>query len=47
MQDVFVGTWTLNIEKSQFDANHRPRAGTIVFEIDQDGYYLKRAEGID
>jgi hypothetical protein len=47
MQDPFIGTWTLNVEKLQFDANHRPRAGTIVFEVDQGGYYLKKAEGIN
>ena len=47
MQDPFIGTWILNVEKSQFDANHRPQAGTIVFEVDKDGYYLKKAEGIN
>jgi hypothetical protein len=46
MQDPFVGTWILNVAKSQFDANHRPRAGTIVLEIDQEGYYLQKSEGI-
>ena len=47
MHDPFVGTWTLNLEKSEFDANHRPRAATMVFEIDGEGYYLKKAEGIN
>jgi len=47
MQDPFVGTWILNVEKSEFDANHRPRAGTVVFDLDTEGYYLKRAEGIN
>ena len=47
MQDPFIGTWTLNVEKSQFDANHRPQAGTIVLEIDQEGYYLQKAEGVN
>ena len=46
MQDVFVGTWALNIEESQFDANHRPRAGTMVIELDPDGYYLQKSEGV-
>jgi len=46
MSDPFIGTWILNVEKSQFDANHRPQAGTLVYEIDQEGYYLKKAEGI-
>jgi hypothetical protein len=47
MQDAFVGTWTLNVEESEFDANHRPRAGTMVFDLDAEGYYLKKAEGIN
>ena len=37
MQDPFVGTWKLNVEKSEFDANHRPTAGTMVFELDAAG----------
>jgi hypothetical protein len=47
MQDPFIGTWTLNVGKSQFDANHRPRAGTIVLEVDHEGYYLEKAEGVN
>jgi hypothetical protein len=47
MQNPFVGTWILNVNKSEFDANHRPQAGTIVFELDQEGFYLKKAEGIN
>jgi hypothetical protein len=46
MQDLFVGIWILNVEKSEFDANHRPRAGTMVVELDADGFYLQKAEGI-
>jgi hypothetical protein len=46
MQDPFIGTWILNVAKSQFDANHRPQAGTIVIEIDPEGHYLEKAEGI-
>ena len=46
MQDPFIGTWILNVQKSQFDANHRPQAGTIVVEVDSEGYYLQKAEGI-
>jgi hypothetical protein len=46
MQDVFSGTWKLNPAKSQFDANHRPSAGTMVFEANPDGRYVMRAEGI-
>jgi hypothetical protein len=45
MQDPFVGTWKLNVEKSEFDANHRPTAGTMVFELDAQGHYLMTAEG--
>src|SRR5579864_258840 len=47
MADPFVGTWKLNVEKSEFDANHRPRAGTMVYELDAEGYYLQTAEGIN
>lgn len=46
MQDPFVGTWKLNVEKSQFDANHRPQAGTLTYALDAEGYFLKTAEGI-
>ena len=46
MQDPFVGTWKLNVEKSEFDVNHRPKAGTMVVERDAEGYYLQKAEGI-
>jgi len=47
MKDPFAGTWKLNVAESEFDANHRPRAGTIVYEIDAEGYYTKKAEGIN
>ncbi|HTS63401.1 MAG TPA: hypothetical protein VMH28_15350 [Candidatus Acidoferrales bacterium] len=47
MTDPFVGTWNLNVEKSAFDANHRPTAGTMVFELDSEGCYLMKAEGRD
>ena len=45
MQDPFVGTWKLNVERSEFDANHRPTAGTMVFELDAQGHYVMTAEG--
>jgi hypothetical protein len=45
MKDPFVGTWKLNVEKSEFDANHQPTAGTMVFELDSQGRYLMTAEG--
>jgi hypothetical protein len=47
MQDPFIGTWKLNVEKSEFDANHQPRAGSMVVELDGEGYYTLKAEGID
>jgi hypothetical protein len=46
MQDPFVGKWKLNVEKSEFDTNHWPKAGTMVVERDAEGYYLQKAEGI-
>lgn len=45
MPDPFVGTWKLNVEKSEFDENHRPTAGTMVLELDPEGCYLLTAEG--
>jgi hypothetical protein len=47
MQDPFLGVWILNVEKSEFDANHRPRGGTMVVELDAEGYYLQKVEGIN
>jgi hypothetical protein len=45
MQDPFVGTWKLNPEKCDFDANHRPTGATMVFDLDEQGYYLMKAHG--
>jgi hypothetical protein len=45
MQEPFVGTWKLNPERSQFDANHRPASGSMVFERNAEGQYLMTAEG--
>jgi hypothetical protein len=45
--DPFLGTWTLRPEKSTFDANHRPSQATMVFEIESDGHYVMRAEGVN
>jgi len=45
MQEPFVGTWKLNLEQSEFDPNHRPSSGTMVFELDPQGHYLMMAEG--
>ena len=45
MSDLFVGTWKLNPERCEFDPNHRPTSGTLVFERDAKGHYLMKAEG--
>ncbi len=45
MPDPFVGTWTLNPAKCEFDPNHRPTEATMVFELDAQGHYLMKAEG--
>jgi len=45
MQDPFVGTWKLNVEKSEFDANYSATAGTMMFELDAQGHYLLKVEG--
>jgi hypothetical protein len=47
MDDPFVGTWTLNPTQSAFDANHKPAAATMTWELDADGTYLLLAEGVD
>jgi len=46
MPDPLVGTWKLNAEKSEFDKNHQPRGGTMIFELNAAGHYLMKAEGI-
>jgi hypothetical protein len=45
MTDVFAGTWELNPQRSEFDPNHRPRQGTMVFETHGDAYVVK-AQGV-
>ena len=47
MNDPFVGTWTLNPTRSAFDANHKPRQGTMRWELNADGTYLLLADGVD
>jgi hypothetical protein len=47
MQDPFVGTWKLNPARSQFDPNHRPSEGTMLWELDAAGFYVMRAEGVN
>ena len=43
----FVGTWGLNTGKSAFDANHRPRAGTMRIALEADGAVVMTAEGVN
>jgi hypothetical protein len=45
MRDLFVGRWELDVEKSQFAANHGPTEATMVFELEAEGHYLLKAEG--
>jgi hypothetical protein len=47
MQDLLIGTWKLNPDKSQFDANHRPSSGTMILELTAEGYYALTAEGVN
>jgi hypothetical protein len=47
MDDPFVGTWTLNLTRSQFDPNHRSAQATMTWELDADGAYLLLAEGVN
>ena len=44
-EDPFSGTWKMNLQKSNFDPNHRPSEGTVRFEPQSDGYIM-RAEGV-
>lgn len=47
MQNALIGTWKLNPAKSEFDPNHRPSAGTMVFELTPEGHYSLTAEGVN
>jgi len=44
--DAFVGIWKLNVERSEFDPKYVPAAGTMLFELDAEGHYVMKAEGI-
>lgn len=46
MPDPFVGSWTLNLEKSELDPSYVAAAGTVVFETDSESGYLMKAEGV-
>lgn len=45
MDDPFVGTWTLNPNRSAFDPNHRPSDATMVWTLHDNGEYLMMASG--
>jgi hypothetical protein len=47
MQDLLIGTWKLNPERSEFDPNHRPSAGTMIIELTPEGHYALTAEGVN
>ena len=47
MTDPFVGTWTLNVEQSEFDPNHRPSQATMTWQRGDAGEYVLLAEGVD
>jgi len=47
MQDPLTGTWKLNPDKSAFDPNHRPSAGTMILELTAEGHYMLTAEGVN
>ena len=47
MNDPFVGTWTLNPAKSEFDPNHRPSEATMHWEFGGDEIYVMKAEGVN
>jgi hypothetical protein len=46
MEDLLLGAWKLNVEKSEFDPNHRPREAIMAFEIVEEGHFLLKAEGV-
>ncbi|HKV99936.1 MAG TPA: hypothetical protein VJN96_08930 [Vicinamibacterales bacterium] len=47
MTDHFLGTWKLNVARSEFDQHHRPSEGTMVISIGEHGEYLMTARGIN
>jgi hypothetical protein len=46
MEDLLVGIWKVNMQKSEFNQNHRPREATMAFEIVDEGHFLLKAEGL-
>ncbi len=47
MQNVFVGSWTLEPAESLFDPNHRPAEAIMHWELHEEGFYLMKAEGVN
>ena len=47
MQNVFVGSWTLEPAESLFDPNHRPAEAIMHWELHDEGFYLMKAEGVN
>jgi hypothetical protein len=47
MDDPFVGTWSLNPMRSEFDANHKPTQAAMTWQLDAGGTYVLQAEGVD
>jgi hypothetical protein len=45
MEHPLIGTWRLDPKRSQFDPNHRPSAGVMVWNLSADGHYVMTAEG--
>src|ERR1041385_2014581 len=45
-QDLFIGTWKMNPEKSELDPNHRAMAAKMYWEQEADGYRIT-AEGVN
>ena len=45
-QDLFIGTWKMNPEKSELDPNHRAMAAKMYWEQEADGYRMT-AEGVN
>ena len=47
MENVFVGSWTLEPAESRFDPNHRPAEAIMRWELHPEGFYLMKAEGVN
>jgi hypothetical protein len=47
MTDHFIGTWTLNVARSEFDQHHRPTEATMVISAGEPGEYVMAARGVN